>query len=153
MAVKQLISLCEVLGNNTMSTVGDISAAVKFSLKRENLLETIRKQVDGKFNKLWITRWTIDATCFQKIIKNYLLLFSLWEESLLEKLDDETSARIKCCKSQMESFNFFFCLCFGQKLCGLTDNLSKTIKKMKTSAISGQSFLDHRNLRKNEKWS
>ena len=99
--------MCEVLRNNTMSTVDDISAVVKFSLKRDNLLETIRKQVDGKFDKLWITRWTIDATCFQKIIKNYLLLFSLWEESLLEKLDDETSARIKGCKSQMESFNFF----------------------------------------------
>ena len=99
--------MCEVLRNNTMSTVDDISAVVKFSLKRDNLLETIRKQVDGKFDKLWITRWTIDATCLQKIIKNYLLLFSLWEESLLEKLDEETSARIKGCKSQMESFNFF----------------------------------------------
>ena len=93
---------------------------LKYSPKRENLLGTIREEVEGEFNqeemdnhdfstldKLCITRWTIRATCFQKIIDNYSLLLSLWDECLLEKLDAETSARIKGCKSQMKSFRFF----------------------------------------------
>ena len=60
------------------------------------------------------------------------------EESLLEKLYAETSARIKGCKSQMEPLNILFGLCLGQKLYGLSDNLSKILHKTKMSAISGQ---------------
>ena len=71
------------------------------------------------------------------IIQNYSSLFSLRKESLLEKLD----ARIKGCKLQMESFNFFFCLCLNQKLYGLTDKLSKTLQKTKISAIIGKNWL------------
>ena len=77
------------------------------------------------------------ATCFQMIIKNYSSLFSLRKESLLEKLD----ARIKGCKLQMESFNFFFCLCLSQKLYGLADKLSKTLQKTKILAIIGKNWL------------
>ena len=74
---------------------------------------------------------------------------SLWEEPFLENLDAETSARIKGHQLQMESFSFFFVLCLGQKLYGLTDNLSKTLQKKKMSAISEQRLaFVHRNLGK-----
>ena len=87
---------------------------------------------------LCIIHWLIRTTCFQKIINNYSLLLSLWEEPFLEKLDAETSARIKGRQSQMESFRVFFGLCLGQKPYGLIDNLSKTLQKKKMSAISRQ---------------
>ena len=38
----------------------------------------------------------------------------------------------------METFNFFFRLCLGQRHYSLTDNLSKTLPKEKMSAASGQ---------------
>ena len=69
---------------------------------------------------------------------------------MLEKLDAETSARIKGCQSQIESLKFLSDLCLGQKLYRLTDNLSKTLQKKELPAISGQaiSFLTIKTLEK-----
>ena len=77
-------------------------------------------------HELYFTCWTIHATCFQKL-NNYSLLLSLWEQSLRQRLNAETSARIKDWKSRIESLIFlffyffiylfiFFGLCLGQKL-------------------------------------
>lgn len=110
MAVKQVISSCKAFGETTGAD-GEICALVKFSPKRENFLGIILEQVEGEFDdenetyqfssldKLCITGWKIRATCLQKLMNNYSLLLSLREESLLEKVDVETSARIKGCKS------------------------------------------------------
>ena len=38
----------------------------------------------------------------------------------------------------MKTFNFFFGLCLGQRHYSFTDNLSRTFKKEKTRAVSGQ---------------
>ena len=59
----------------------------------------------------------------------------LWEECLEERLDQETKARIIGCKSQMESFYFFFGLNLSHKLYAMTNNLSKSIQATKMSAI------------------
>ena len=88
--------------------------------------------------KLCVTRWTVRATCFQKIIENYPLLLALWEECLKEKLDPETRSQIIGCRAQMKVFNFYFGLCLGQKLYALTDNLSKSIQKEIMPAVTGQ---------------
>ena len=89
----------------------------------------------SSLHELCITCWKIHATCFQKL-NNYSLLLCLWEQSLRQKLNAETSARIKDWKQRIESLIFlffyflyiyFFGLCLGQKLYGLTDNLSKTL--------------------------
>ena len=78
----QLTSLYELL-DPTMGTLGEICALVKLFPKKENLLGTICEQVERKVNdendtnqfssldKLCITRWTIHANCFQKIINDY----------------------------------------------------------------------------------
>ena len=149
LTVKQLTSSCKILGD-TMVTVDEICTLVKYLSKRENLLGTIRENAEGQFDdedntdkfssldKLCLIRWTIRAACFQKVMNNYSLLMSLWEESLKEKLDTDTSSRIKGCKSKMKSFTFFFGLCLSQKLYGLTDNLLKTLQMRKMSAISGK---------------
>ena len=69
----------------------------------------------SSLDKLRITHWTIRTICIQKIINSYSLLLNFWEEFLLGKLDAETS-RIKGCKSQMESFNFFYSLPWSKAL-------------------------------------
>ena len=58
-------------------------------------------------HELCFTCWTIHATCFQKL-NNYSLLLSLWEQSLRQRLNAETSARIKDWKSRIESLIFLF---------------------------------------------
>ena len=147
LAVKDLTAFCKILGD-TMGTVGEICVLVKYSPKGEKMLGRIRENIEGEFfddnnkysalDKLCVTRWTVRASCFQKVIDNYPLLLCLWDECLKEKLDGETRARIVGCKAQMKTFNFFFGLCIGQRLYSITDNVSKTLQKEKMSAVSGQ---------------
>ena len=80
------------------------------------------KMQASRLDKLCVTRWTICANCFKKIIESYESLIALWKESLNDKPDPETKARINGCKKQMESFSFFFGLNLGHKLYAHTDN-------------------------------
>jgi len=150
LAVKSMTKECQIL-RDTMGTAGEICVLVKYSPKRENMLGKLSENVDGtletdkqawKLDKLSTTRWTIRAKCFKKMIKNYQSLMALWDESLNERLDAETKARINGCKKQMESFSFYFGLNLGHKLYSHTDNLSITLQKEKMSAISGKELAD-----------
>ena len=118
---------CNIL-SETMSVVGEICVLVKFSPKRENLLGNISENIEKeesdsfkKLQKLSTTRWTVRAECMKRIIDNYEPLLQLWEQCLKEKLDQDTKARIIGCKSQMESFYFFFGLNLSYKLYSMTD--------------------------------
>ena len=66
------------------------------------------------------------------------MLLLLWEQCLEEKLTSDVKSRIIGCNLQMRMFSFFFGLCLGQRLYGLTDSLSKTLQKEKMSALSAQ---------------
>ena len=137
-----------------MGTTGEVCILVKFSPKREKMLGKITDNIEGTFDeetineqaskldKLCITRWTIRAICFRKIIDSYKALLVLWNKSLEQKLDFETQSRIIGCKKQMESFSFYFGLNFGQRLFAHTDNLSKTLQKEKMLAIQGKELAD-----------
>ena len=101
--------------HDVLSVVREIYILVKFSPKREHLLENISDNIEQedsetfkKLKKLSTTRWTVRAECMKRIIDNYELFLQLWEDCLEEKLDQETKARIVRCKSQMESFFFLF---------------------------------------------
>ena len=123
-----------------MGTAGEISVLVKYSPKREKLLGKLSENIEGtletdkqasRLDKLSVTRWTIRANCFKKITENYHSVMALWKESLDEKPDAETKARINGFKKQMESFSFYFGLNLGPTLYAHTDNLSKTLQKEK----------------------
>ena len=147
LSVKDLTACCKMLCD-TMSTVTEICVLFNYSPKRENILGRMQENFEGNFvpatdkfsalEKLCPTRWTVCASCLQKIIDNYCLLLKLQDECLKESLDVETRSRIIGCKAQMKTFNFFFGLCLGQRHYSLTDNLSKTLQKEKMSAVSGQ---------------
>ena len=139
LAVKDLTSSCDVL-TNTMGTVGEICVLVKYSPKREKILGTLDDIIEGETNegesekfkatsldKLCTTRWTVRASCFNKIYERYDSLQSLWQVCLRDKLESEVRGRIIRCQSQMESFSFFFGLLLSHRLYSLTDNLSKTL--------------------------
>ena len=60
-----------------------------------------------KLNKLCVTRWTIRAKCFKKILDNYEALLELCEQSLKDNLDFDTKSRNGVCKNQIKLFKFY----------------------------------------------
>ena len=94
--------------------------------------------ISAGLTKFSATRWTVRATCFQKILDNYEELLTLWNESLETNLEPDIRGRIVGCQAQMRSFNFFFGLILSQRIFSHTDNLSKTLQEVKMSAASGQ---------------
>ena len=93
LAVKSLTKECPIL-RDTMATPGEVCVLVKLSPKRKKMLGKITDNIEGTFdeetineqasklNKLCITRWTICAIYFRKIIDSYKALLLLWNESL-----------------------------------------------------------------------
>ena len=59
---------------------------------------------------LQATRWTTNAECLGRILSNYEVLFTLWEESLqyVKETDMKSINRLKGIKACMESFDFLF---------------------------------------------
>ena len=58
--------------------------------------------------------------------------------SLEDKLQPDVRGRMVGCQAQMQTFDFFFGLSFGERLFSHSDNLSKTLQSTKMSAVSGQ---------------
>ena len=88
--------------------------------------------------KLCVTRWTVRATCFQRVIDNYEALLKLWNDCLETRLESDVRGRIIGCQAQMKNFDFFFGLNLSQRIFSHTDNLSETLQKAGMSATSGQ---------------
>ena len=144
LSVKLMTNQCDIL-NDVISVVGEICILVKFSPKREHLLGSISNNIEKedsktfkKFKKLSATRWTVRVECVKRVVDNYESLLQLWEECLEEELDQETKASIVGCKSQMESFNFFFGINLSYQLHALMDNLSKSLQSTKMPTIKGR---------------
>ena len=54
-------------------------------------------------SKLAVTRWTIRASCYLRILDNYEYLFELWEICLHNGgMDSDIITRIIGCKKQMQ---------------------------------------------------
>ena len=78
-SVKEVAKRSKDLGN-TMRVAEEIVVLIKYSPKRENILGCIKEQVEFKsepeekandITKLSQTRWTVRATCLQRVIDNY----------------------------------------------------------------------------------
>ena len=77
-----------------MRTVGEITVLIKYSPKREKMLGSLIENVEGleesqegkgdSLDKMPVTRWTVRANCFKKIIDHYNSLQQLWEDCLQE---------------------------------------------------------------------
>ena len=143
LSVKDTTKNCKLL-SDTMDTAKEIVSLIKFSPKRENLLGEIKENLEGPESEakgmigLCPTRWTVRASCFQRILDNYTALLQEWTISLDEKLQSDIRGRIIGCQAQMNTFDFFFGLNLGQRLFSHTDNLSKTLQQTKMSAVGGK---------------
>ena len=135
---------CKVI-SDSMNTAREIIILIKYSPKRQALLDCIKSNDDDENTNiasiitLCPTRWTVRATAFQRILDNYSSLLKIWDECLQEgKLQSDIRGRIIGCKSQMWDFDFYFGLHLGSSLFGHTDNLSKALQSKKMSAISAR---------------
>ena len=143
LSLKEITKECKIL-SDTMDTSDEIAMLVKYSPKREQKLESIKVTYEegeavNRISKLSTTRWTVRANCSQRIIDNYSLLYELWDECLKESgLNRDVKSRIIGCKSQMETFDFYFGLKLGKLLYSHTDKLSQTLQSEKMSAVNSK---------------
>ena len=145
LSVKDMTCNCQLL-SLTMDIAKEIVTLIKFSPKRESLLQQLKENLETEDEDassrgiigLCPTRWTVRASCFRRILENYSVLMEEWDACLSERLQPDVRARIIGCKAQMERFDFFFGLHLGERLYSHTDNLSKTLQGTKMAAVSGQ---------------
>ena len=76
--------------------------------------------------KFCATRWTVRATCFQRVIDNYDALLKLWNDCLEMRLESDVRGRVIGYQAQMKKFDSFFGLNLSQRIFSHTDNLSET---------------------------
>ena len=79
------------------------SKLVKFSPNRENLLGQIKSNIEmedeeegisaSSLTEFCATRWTVRATCFQRVIDNYVALLKLWNDCLETRLESDVRGR------------------------------------------------------------
>ena len=120
LSVKDTVKNCKLL-LNTMDTAKEIVTLIKFSPKRERLLGDIKENLDeehaaGGIITLCPTRWTVRASCFQRIIDNYSALLQEWIVCLDQKLQADVRGRVIGCEAQINTFDFFFGLNLGERL-------------------------------------
>ena len=74
-----------------MGTVEQITTLIKYSPKRENILRSIKEQIEcdsdsdshaNKLLKLSEPRWTVRAVCFKRIVNNYNVLWNVRKHCL-----------------------------------------------------------------------
>ena len=83
-SVKEVTKQSKVLGN-TMGVAEELVVFIKYSPKQENILGCIKEQVEfegepqekADITKLSQTRWTVPATCLQRVINNYEALMKV----------------------------------------------------------------------------
>ena len=105
--------------SDIMGTMAEITTLVKYSPKRQNMLGVIKHYFEFEnsddieaersigLTKLCVTRWTVRATAFKRVMDNYEALYKLWDDCLEGNLNRETSSRIIGCQSQTTQFRFF----------------------------------------------
>ena len=140
LAVKDTTDGSKLL-RDCMDTTREICKLIKFSPKRQGILEELKNQIQLETPGLKVlcpTRWTIRAESLRRVLDNYTPLQTEWDTCLEGRLDSETRARIIGVKSQMQSFDYFFALNLGEMIFRHTDNLSKTLQQTKMAAVDGQ---------------
>ena len=140
LACNDTIRQCQLI-RNAFDTAQEITNLVKKSPRRDALLSRLKHELalpSPGIRALCPTRWTTNAECLGKILSNYEVLFTLWEESLQYVKETDMKCRIIGVKACMVSFDFLFGLMLGQLLLHHSDNLSQTLQSLSMSAAEGQ---------------
>ena len=123
-----------------LDTCYEIVKLIKFSPKREAMLSQLKEEMGSDapgVRTLCPTRWTVRAESLYSILANYDHILLLWETGVHETSNTEMKARILGVRSQMQSFNFLFCIVLSEMILRHTDKLSKTLQQPNLSSIEG----------------
>eukprot|EP00731_Ephydatia_muelleri_P007396 Em0003g1644a len=123
-----------------LDTCYEIVKLIKFSPKREAMLSQLKEEMGSDapgVRTLCPTRWTVLAESLYSILANYDHILLLWETGVHETSNTEMKARILGVRSQMQSFNFLFCIVLSEMILRHTDKLSKTLQQPNLSSIEG----------------
>ena len=114
LSVKNVTKNTKIL-RDTMGTAEEITILIKYSPKRENILGSIKEQIEcendsdchaNNLVKLSETRWTVRAVCFKRFLDSYNVLWNVLKHCLQnEQMKTELKSRIIGFKTQMESFS------------------------------------------------
>ena len=83
LSVKDTTKNCKLL-SNTIDAAKEIVSLIKFSPEREKLLGDMKENLEEADSAakgiigLCPTRWTVRASCFQRILDNYSALLQEW---------------------------------------------------------------------------
>ena len=116
-----------------LDTCYEIVKLIKFSPKREVMLSQHKEKMGSDapgIRTLCPTRWTVHAESLYSILL-------LWETGVHETSNTEMKARILGVQSQMQSFNFLFCIVLSEMILRHTDKLSETLQQQNLSSIEG----------------
>ena len=126
---------------DALDTTSEVSRLIKFSPKRDTLLEKLKDSLAPDtpgFRVLCPTRWTVRAASLKSVIDNYAVLQELWDISQDQVSDPSIRGRIIGVEAQFKTFRYLFGVALGELVLKHTDNLSKTLQSPKLSAAEGQ---------------
>ena len=153
LCVQDVTKKCELL-RNCMDFIFQLVQLIKFSLKRLNLFESVRKEitlshgesaVSPSLRTLCPTRWTVRHSAIDSILKNYQALMSTLE--VVQQGHDEYAAKGKGLLMQMESFDTFFSLKLAYLVFSAAEQFSTNLQAKDTTvaeATSGAHLLRSR---------
>ena len=140
LACMDTIKRCSLL-RNCLDVVQEMTNLIKKSPRRDALLQTLKEEINVQspgIRVLCPTRWTVRADCLDSILRNYNVLFQLWEESLDIVKEAEMRGRIIGVSTYMKSFDVYFGVILSEMLLRHSDNLSKSLQTSQMSAAEGQ---------------
>ena len=142
LCVQDVTKKCELL-RNCMDFIFQLVKLIKFSAKRLNLFESVRKDITIADNEsvlspslrtLCPTRWTVRHSAIDSILKNYQALVSTLE--IVEQGHDEYAAKGRGLLTQMESFEIFFSLKLAFLIFSASEQFSTNLQAKKDTKVS-----------------
>ena len=143
LCMQDVTKKCELL-RNCMDFIFQLIKLIKFSAKRLNLFESVRKDISIADNEsvlspslrtLRPTRWTVRHSAIDSILKNYHALVSTLE--IVEQGHDEYAAKGRGLLTQMESFEIFFSSKLAFLIFSSSEQFSTNLQAKDTTVSEG----------------
>ena len=143
LCVQEVTRKCELL-RNCLEFISQLVQLIRFSPKRLNLFESIRKNVtlsesesglSPSLRPLCPTRWTVRHSAINSILKNYQNIMS--SLNIIQQGHDEYAAKGKGLLTQMESFDTFFSLKLAYLIFAAAEQFSINLQAKDTTVTEG----------------
>ena len=143
LCIKDVTQKCELL-RNCMDFIFQLVQLIRFSPKRLNLFESVRKDIsvsEGEsglspsLRPLCPTQWTVRHSAIASILKNYKMLMTTLET--VRQGHDEYAAKGSGLLAKMESFETFFSLKLAYRVFSAAEQFSINLQAKDTAVSKG----------------